>query len=144
MLVEKLKEIAENRNLSFQMGEEHWQNLLDVTDDAQKPFAEKTVHMLLFSEKEATTFNTFGSDKEVYSAIFLLAVKSSMADPDFEYKYDAYIKPLKLLAKSIQKEEFTNCENLFLTSYSIEGWRENYLDANLDCVEVHLTAEYYG
>ncbi|GLB53040.1 hypothetical protein NBRC110019_20800 [Neptunitalea chrysea] len=144
MLVEKLKEIASARGMSFQMGDEHWQNLLDVADDANKPFAEKVVHMLLFSEKEATAYGTFGTEKETYSAVFLLAVKSAMTDPDFDYKYEAYIQPLKLLAKSIEKEEFTMCENLVLTNYSIEGWRENYLDANVDCVEVHITAEYYG
>lgn len=144
MLAEKLKEIADKRNISFKMGNETWQNLLDVPDDATKPFADKTVHLLLFSEKEAAVFNMYGTEKETCNAVFLLAVKSSMTDPDFDYKYEEYIKPLKLLAKSIRKEEFSHCENLLVTQYSIEGWRENYLDTNLDCVEVHIAAEYYG
>lgn len=144
MLVEKLKEIANARGMSFQVGDEHWQNLLDVADDADKPFADKRVHMLLFSEKEATSYSNFGPEKETYTAVFLLAVKSKIMDPDFNYKYDAYIKPLKLVAKSIEQRDFGNCSNLKLNNYSIEGWRENYLDANLDCVEVHITVEYNG
>ena len=145
MLIEKLKQIATDRGLIEQVGDEHWHNLLDVVDDVDKAFIEKKVYMLIFNDKESIRFGDFGSVLEDnYSGVFLLAVRSRVSDPSFGFKYDNHIKPLKVLARDIRDNDFLTCDDMTLRTYSIEGWRENYLDTNLDCVEVKLTLEYNG
>lgn len=144
MLVEKIKKIATQRNFEFKIGNEHWQNLIDAKDDVDKEFKDKKVHLLLFTEKESRTYGDFAVKDDNRNAIFLLAVRSRISDKDFDYKYDKHIKPLKELARDIEDNDFGICDDMSLKSYSIEGWRENYLDANFDCVEVRISVEYNG
>lgn len=143
MLVEKIKEIANARGLEFNIGNDEWQNLLDAVDDTALPFEDKKVYLLLFSEKENRSYGkNYAVTSNNYNAIFLLAVRSKISDPNFEYKYDNHIKPLKELAREIEDNDFGICEDLTLKSFSLEGWRENYYDTNLDCVEVRLSVDY--
>lgn len=144
MLVEKIKEIASTKGLDFKIGDEHWHNLIDAVDDVDLEFENKKVYLLLFSEKESRQYGNFSVSKDDRNATFLLAVRSRISDPSFEFKYDNHIKPLKELARSIEEENFLLCDDLSLKSYSIEEWRENYLDTNLDCVEVRVSVEYNG
>jgi len=144
MLVEKIKQIANTRNFKFMIGDEQWQNLIDAADDVDLPFEEKQVYLLLFQEKENRTYGDFSVKDDTRSATFLLAVRSKISDPSFDFKYDNHIKPLKELAREIEDNDFGICDDMNLRSYSIEGWRENYLDANFDCVEVRLSIEYNG
>lgn len=141
-IIEKLQEIAENRGLVFEMGSEHWQNLLDAEDDVDKPFDEKQVYLLVFTEKERAAFGKFNSIlKEDGGSSFLLAVRSRITDSSFKYKYDNHLKPLRDLAKEIRDNDFGSCDDMKLKSYALEAWREDYLDTNLDCVEVRLELE---
>lgn len=145
MLVEKIKQIATDREFVFKIGDEEWQNLIDAKDDVALPFAQKKVHLLLFQEKESRTYGSFSiENRDERSATFLLAVRSKISDTSFDYKYDNHIKPLKDLARDIENKDFGICDDLELKSYSIEGWRENFLDTNFDCVEVRISVEYNG
>lgn len=142
MLIEKLSQIAEERGFDFNIGDEHWQNLLDGVDDVDSDFEKKKVYMLVFSDKESAKIDGFGGVSDnFFTGVFLLAVRSRISDFDFNYKYEKHIKPLKELWKQIRDVDFTNCEGISLKSYNVEGWRENYLDTNLDCLEVRLTIE---
>ncbi len=145
MLVEKLRQISATRGFEFHIGDEQWQNLIDASDDVDQPFANKKVHILLFSDKESSRFDDYGGEIEnQYSAIFLLAVRSRISDPNFEYKYDNHLKPLKDLARTIKDQDFLVCDDITLKTFGIEGWRENHLDTNFDCVEVRMSIEYNG
>ncbi|WP_233881868.1 hypothetical protein [Tenacibaculum piscium] len=142
MLVKKIKQIAEDRDFEFLIGSEDWQNLLDAADDTDKEFKEKKVYLLLFQEKENRVYGEFGVNKDDRGVNFLLAVRSKISDASFDYKYEKHIEPLKELAREIEDVDFDNCDNFSLKNYGIQGWRENYMDTNLDCVEVQISVEY--
>lgn len=139
MLVQKIEDIATARGFIFGIGGSHWHNLMDVVNDVALPFAQKQVYLLLFTEKESRNYGEFSASSDKREAYFLLAVRSKVSDPSYKFKYDNHIKPLKELARDIEKMDFSICDDMSLATYSIEGWRENYLDTNLDCVEVRLT-----
>ena len=144
MLVEKINQIANEKGFVFKIGDEHWQNLLDAADDSNLPFEQRKKYLMLFSEKENRTYGEISVKEDVRSCIFLLAVRSKISDPSFEYKYENHIAPLKELAREIEDNDFSICDDFTLKSFSIDNWKENYYDTNLDCVEVRITAEYNG
>lgn len=144
MLVERIEQIANDRGFTFRIGDEHWQNLLDATDDSKMNFAEKKVYLLLFNDRSKRDYNDISIQNETQTVTFLLAVRSSLTDESFDYKYKNHIKPLKQLARQIEDEDFGVCEDLRIKSILLEGWRENYLDTNLDCVEVTITVSIDG
>jgi hypothetical protein len=144
MLIEKLKEVSENRKFKFEIGDEDWHNLIDANDDMSLPFHERQVYLLTFTDEEEFIYDGYGIQVEKYHCVFLLAVRSRLTDPNYQYKYDNHIKPLKDLAKTIRDEDFSLCDGITLKSYKIGSWKENYLDANFDCVEVKISIEYDG
>ena len=140
MLNETLEKIASDRGFEFRIGAEHWQNLIDGPDDSDKSFADKKKYLMFFNEREESNMTDLGIgiESERITGTFFFAVRSRLYDPDFKHKYDNHIKPLKALALTIRDEDFGCLSDYRLRQYVLESWRENYLDTNLDCVEVRI------
>lgn len=139
MLNETLKAVADKKGYEYRIGAEHWQNLIDGEDDSGKAFADRKKYLMFFQEREEETMGDFGTiQSERITGVFFLAVRSRMDDPSFEHKYDNHIKPLKDLAKTLRDEEFSCLTNYKLRQYTLESWREDYIDTNFDCVEVRI------
>lgn len=139
MLNETLKGIADKYGYEYRIGQEHWQNLIDAEDDRDKPFADRKKYLMFFNEREEQNMGQMGGvESERITGTFFLCIRSGIDDPSFDYKYDNHIEPLKGLAETLRDVDFKCLSGYRLRQYVIESWREDYLDTNLDCVEIRI------
>lgn len=143
MLVEKIEAIAQALNWKFKYGKAHWQNLGDFPDDADLPFAERQKYLQLLWKDRTGILNGYGVEEgEVFDGEFVLAVRSRLTDPTYQYKYDTHIKGLELLLQDMQAA-MMDCDGL-----TIKSWREteveNLYDANMDGLKVTFRIQNGG
>lgn len=140
MLVERLKEACDNLDWKFNYGGGHWQNLLDLPDDVDKPFNEKQIYFLLLWKDRDLILNGFGGIQgATYEAEVILCVRSRISDKDYNLKYEENIKGLERMSESLLSD-FSVCEE-----WTVKKWKEieveNEFDTNLDGLKVRFTVE---
>jgi hypothetical protein len=140
MIVELLKYHSTLLDYTFTYGRMHWQNLNDFECDHQLSFDQRKKHLLLLYVDDNTTFNEHNSaNKVTYDFEFILAVKSKITDPDYEFKYETHIKNLKSEVNQLIEDKIAHCaDGLTLNSYKTSEV-ENLLDTNLDGLKVKVS-----
>lgn len=130
MIVEKIKQIAKDLNYKFNYGAYEWQNLIDLTENNQ-------IYLLLLWKDTNRVFNDYNViEKTSYTGEFILCKRSNFQEPDYNYKYENYIKELETEAKNIIKN-ISICDNLLLEKWS-ETEVSDQLDTNLDGLKINF------
>lgn len=148
MLVERLEELIDDFNFPtdpvklwhFNYGKEYWQNLQDLPNDAEIPFAERNKYVLLLWQDVDPKFNEFGVvESNTITGELLLMVRSKISDEDYNYKYQTHIKNLHAESANMV-ENFSVCDD-----WLIKRWKqievENAFDTNLDGLKIQFTLE---
>lgn len=131
MLIEKAEEICEALGLIYKGGDDFWQNLGDYPEDSEKPFEQRNKYVFFRPGLEKGNVNGFGAIESFdIDSQLVLAVRSKLSDPTYEYKYETHIKPLKRIAKAFI-EEFGLCDGYTLKSFSMIPVTDVY-DTNMD------------
>lgn len=138
MIVDKLKEIAEGFDWTFEYGPDDWQNLGDYELDDNKPFNERKKYFLLLWKDTDPKLNSFGAtDGITYEGEIVLMVRSKMSDPSYEYKYETHIKNLEALSRQA-REELLGCND----GWMVTKWKEtevtNVYDTNMDGLKIRF------
>jgi len=117
----------------------HWQNLNDFECDHHLSFDERKKHLLLVYVDFQKLFNEYNSIESItYDFQFILAVKSKLDDPDYQFKYDTHIKNL---TAEIDKliDRISHCsDGIQMKSYKATEV-ENIIDTNLDGLKVNVS-----
>ena len=141
MLVERLKEACDNVEWEFNYGRGHWQNLLDVPDDSDQPFADRKKYFLLLWKDRDFKLNDYGAiDGYIFDGELVLCVRSKLSDEDYNEKYETHIKNLELEIEKIF-DNITSCEQWLITRWK-EIEVENEYDTNLDGLKVRFQITY--
>ena len=141
MLVEKIKQIAEDLGLIYKGGDDFWLNLGDYPEDDHLDFAQRAKYIFLRPTTERGNVNPFGAVESTFTDCqIVLAVRSRISDQSFDWKYDHHIKKLKPVAKSIV-ENFGFCDGHTLKSYSMDMVTDAY-DTNMDGYLIKMSVEF--
>lgn len=149
MLVERIKQIVDNFNngipvvdhkWKFNYGKEHWQNLKDLPNDEDLPFAERIKYVFLGWQDREFIKNEYGATiGYTFTGELMLLVRSKISDEDYNYKYDIHIKNLQAESNAIEKS-FSICEE-----WLVKRWKEieveNIYDTNMDGLKVQFTIQ---
>lgn len=143
MLVEKLRDLTKELGWQFNYGQGHWQNLLDLPDDADKAFKDRGKHFLLLYQNRQFVFDDFGAiEQHRYEGEAIFCVRSRLQDEDYNYKYDTHIAGLKAEVFRLI-DSFSSCD-----PWRISRWEEveveNTYDTNLDGILIRFTLSYDG
>lgn len=141
MIVDDLKTLTTNLGWNFNYGSGEWQNLSDYPTDDQLPFAQRKKYFLLLWKDTIKSFDDFGTvTSNTYDGEFIMAVKSSMSDSDYNKKYDVHIKNIE-----IEIEKLIDSINLCST-FQLKSWKStevyNQYDTNVDGLKVKFTVTY--
>ncbi len=141
MLVEKLKQISQDLEYTFNQGAGHWQNLNDFPDDAQLPFEKRVKYLLPLWVDRSFKLNDYGAiEGYEFEGEMILAVRSKVSDKDYNTKYDDHIAPLQQECLSLF-HEFNSCE-----PWTVKRWKEievhNQYDTNVDGLKIKFTISY--
>lgn len=109
-----LKSISEAKGWSFTYARKDYQNLFDEDPVANTPY--------LFLDP-VNSIDVFGEFNEVvstqYSGSFMILMSSDIDEPNYDFKYQKYIKPLIKGALKDMKKTFGCNEKI-----TIESWGE--------------------
>ncbi len=140
MLIERIKDIAEQLEYGFKYGADHWQNLGDWPDDAALPFEDRKKYLQLLWVDDADKINGHGATEGyTHDGQFVLSVRSKIGDASYEFKYETHIKSLKAELEKI-KSEIGNCDGFLLKAWKATEV-ENLYDANMDGLKVTFKIE---
>ncbi len=143
MLVEKLKDISEVAGWQFNYGADHWQNLQDLPDDTDLEFSERQKYLMLLWKDRDFILNDYSAITGCrFDGEMVLCVRSKIQDPDYNFKYEEYIKHLESETEKMF-DAFSVCDD-----WTVKAWREtevsNQYDTNIDGLKIKFTMTYEG
>lgn len=138
MLVEKLRAISESAGWQFNYGADYWQNLQDLPDDSNLKFSERLKYLMLLWKDRDLILNEYSVITGYkFDGEMVLCVRSTLQDPDYNFKYEEHIKHLEDETEKMF-ENFSVCE-----AWTVKAWREievsNQFDANVDGLKIKFT-----
>lgn len=141
MLIEKLKQVSKQLGWEFNYGKGHWQNIQDLPDDGDLPFAQRKKYFLLLWKDREKIKGGYGETTGYrFTGEFLLVVRSRMSDEDYNYKYETHIKNLESEANKFDGA-INDCDDFVVARWK-EIEVENMYDTNMDGLKIQFTVEH--
>jgi len=142
-IIDKLQELATEREWFWNYGRMEWQNLIDLSDDTDKPFDDKQKCLLGLWHDTEDVLNEYGGfEGENIKGGVILCVRSAIYDKDQNVKYEKHVKGLKALLRSL-RSDINDCDYFRVKSWKMVEVYDN-LDTNLDGMKVTYNIYNYG